>query len=147
MNSIFVSGIVFGSASAGAVVGMLMQRILPDRYLQPETKEIVRLGTGLIATMAALVLGLLVSTPKSSFDEETSGFRQPGLDMVLLDRTLAQFGEEAKPVRAQLQRTVEQTIASLWPENEAESSRIDDVKITTEGGAGAGRCAQAFAAR
>ena len=136
MNSIIVAGIVFGSALGGAVVGMFLQRLLPERYLQSETKEIVRLGTGLIATMAALVLGLLVSTAKSSFDEETNGFRQLSLNIVMLDRTLAQFGEGGSTARTQLKRTITQTVDSIWPNDSATGSPgIEDGKITTEGAA------------
>jgi hypothetical protein len=144
MNSIVVAGIVFASALGGALFGMLLQRVLPEKYLQHETKDIVRLGTGLIATMAALILGLLVSSAKSSFDEESNSFRELALNVVLLDRKLAHFGDEAAPARAQLKRTVEQTLDSLWPEQApgqgaeqvvAKSPGIDDRKITAEGAA------------
>lgn len=116
------------------MVGILLQRVLPVKHLEHDTKEVVRLGSGLIATMAALVLGLLVSAAKSSFDEETSAFQELSLNVVLLDRTLAQFGEEARPARDQLQRTIARTIESLWPEDPAaQAMSIDDARITTEG--------------
>jgi len=134
MNSILVSLIVLGAAIAGSLLGYLLQRLLPDRYLQSETKEIVWLGTGLIATMAALVLGLLVDNAKSSFDDENASFRELALNVVMLDRTLASYGQEAQPAREQLKRTIEQVIESLWPQDpSAESAAIDDVKITAEG--------------
>jgi hypothetical protein len=134
MNSIVVASIVFGSVLGGALAGMFLQRVVPDKYLHSETKEIVRLGSGLIATMAALVLGLLVSTAKSSFDEKSNSFRELALNIVMLDRTLAQVGDEAQTARAQLKRTTAQTIESLWPNDRArEPSTIDDAKITAEG--------------
>jgi hypothetical protein len=84
--------------------------------------------------MAALVLGLLVSNAKSTFDDETSSFSQLGLNFVMLDRTLAQYGEEAQPAREQLKRTVTQTIDTLWPTDPAaDAARIDDAKISAEG--------------
>ncbi len=134
MTSILVATVVFGSAMGGAILGLLLQWVLPERYLEHQTKEIVRLGTGLIATMAALVLGLLVSTAKSTFDDEAKSFRQLALNIVMLDRTLAQYGEGSLPARDQLKRTTAQTIASLWPNDpQEESSSIDDARITTEG--------------
>jgi hypothetical protein len=136
MNSILVATIVFGSALGGAIFGLFLQLVLPEKYFEHQTKEVVRLGTGLIATMAALVLGLLVSTAKSSFDEEVNNFRQLSLNFVVLDRTLANYGQDAGPARAQLKRTIAQTVDSLWPERPTgESSRIDDVRITAEGSA------------
>lgn len=134
MNSIFVSLIVFASAIIGSLLGYLLQRLLPERYLQAETKEIVHLGMGLIATMAALVLGLLVSNAKSSFDDENASFRELALNVVMLDRTLAQFGDAGQPARTHLQATIEQTVSSLWPKDPtAKSSTIDDARITAEG--------------
>lgn len=134
MDSILVAAVVFGSAMGGAVLGLVLQLLLPERYLRQETKEIVRLGTGLVATMAALVLGLLVSTAKSTFDEQTNTFRQLALNVVLVDRMLAQYGEEAIPARTQLKRMTAQTIETLWPADPTQlSAKIDDVKITAEG--------------
>lgn len=136
MNSISVALVVFAAAAGGALVGMFLQRVLPAKYLCAETKEIVRLGTGLIATMAALILGLLVSTAKSSFDEEASNFRQLALNVVMLDRTLAQFGDEGKSARDHLKQTINQTVESLWPSDPtAKSAGIEDVKITAQGAA------------
>jgi hypothetical protein len=56
LNSIVIAGIVFAFAFGGAVVGLVLQRVLPEAHLQPESKDIIKLGTGLIATMAALIL-------------------------------------------------------------------------------------------
>lgn len=135
MNSIAVATVIFASAFGGALFGMFLQRALPKHYLEAETKDIIRLATGLIATMAALVLGLLVSSAKSSFDQESENFRQLALNVVLLDRTLDHYGDEAGPAREQLKRTVVQTIHTLWPDEPVKSAKLDDKSITTEGSA------------
>jgi len=133
MNSLTVAAIVFSSAFGAALVGMYLQRLTPKHYLEAETKEIIRLATGLIATMAALVLGLLVSGAKSTFDDESDNFKQLGLNFVLMDRTLAQFGEGSEPAREHLKRTVAQTIDTLWPAAQTQKGALDDARITVEG--------------
>ncbi len=133
MNSLSVAAVVFFSAFGAALLGMYLARIIPKHHLEAETKEIIRLATGLIATMAALVLGLLVSGAKSSFDDESENFKQMALNIVLMDRTLAQFGEGSQPAREHLKHTVAQTIDTLWPATEAPKGTLDDAKITVEG--------------
>jgi len=135
MNSVVIAGIVFAAAFGGAIVGMFMQRALPESHLSDKSKEVIKLGTGLIATMAALVLGLLVGTAKSSFDTQRSGFQQLALNVVLLDRTLAHYGPETKPARKQLHDAVAVIIESLWPAGGSQSSGMNDSRITDSGSA------------
>lgn len=135
MNSILIAGVVFACAFGGAVVGIALQRLLPELHLRHDSKEVIRLGTGLIATMAALVLGLLIGGAKSAFDTQRSGFQQLATNVILLDRSLAHFGPEAKPAREQLRGTVVAMIDRLWPADGSESSGLDDPSITADGAA------------
>lgn len=135
MNSTTVAGIVFASAFGGTVIGIFLQRVLPEAHLRPESKDVIKLGTGLIATMAALVLGLLVGTAKSSFDSQTSGFQQLATNIILLDRTLAHYGADAKQAREQLRGTVTSMIERLWPPKGSHSSGLDDAATTADAGA------------
>lgn len=135
MSSIVIAGIVFASAFAGAVMGMFLQRVLPESHLRPESKEVIKLGTGLIATMAALILGLLVGAAKTSFDNQRSGFQQLALNVVLLDRTLAHYGPDAAQARAQLRSSVTAMIDSMWPTDSSRSPGRDDSRLTASGGA------------
>jgi hypothetical protein len=135
MNSIVIGGIVFASAFGGALVGMFLKRALPESHLRPDSKEVIRLGTGLIATMAALVLGLLVGAAKTSFDVERSGFQQLALNVVLLDRTLAHYGPDTKQAREELRNSVTTVIDCLWPTDGSPSSGMADARITARSGA------------
>ena len=134
MNSLTVAAIVFACAFGGAMVGIFLQRVLPQSHLRQESKDVIKLGTGLIATMAALVLGLLVGTAKTSFDSQTNGFQQLATNIILLDRTLAHYGPDAKPARQQLRGTVTSTIERLWPANGSHSSELSDSAITADAG-------------
>src|SRR6516162_6478484 len=99
MSSLAISGIVFACIVGGALLGMFLRSILPEKHLSPETKDIVRLGMGLVGTMTALVLGLLVASAKSSFDTQRNGLAQLSGNVIVLDRALAHYGTESKEVR------------------------------------------------
>ena len=105
------AGIIFG----GSLLGMGLRRLLPGHHLSKETQDVVRLSAGTIATLTALVLGLLVSSAKSSFDTMNSGAVQISAKVILLDRTLARYGPEAKPAREQLKRSIAAGIEAVWP--------------------------------
>jgi hypothetical protein len=102
---------VFG----GALIGLALQRVLPKHHLSKESQDVVKLGAGVIATVTALVLGLLVSSAKSSFDATSARIIQGGAHVIIFDRTLAEYGPEAKRAREHLRRSVETTMHKIWP--------------------------------
>src|SRR5450631_61057 len=124
MNSIAVRVIVFACVFGGAVCGILLGRILPQDHLSPDSKEAVRLGMGLVATMAALVLGLLVSSAKSFFDAQNAELAQISAKVILLDRLLSHYGQETKEVRDLLRGIVADGIDATWPQERIRSSRV-----------------------
>ena len=85
----------------------------------------MKLGIALIATMAALVLGLLIASAKSTYDTRRSQLLQVSADVILLDRLLANYGPETKETRALLQRSVTVALAQFWPENGSQPVNID----------------------
>jgi len=94
---------------------MWLRALLPERQLNAESKDTVRLGVGLIATMTALVLGLVTASAKSSFDAMNNGIVQGSAKFILLDRALARYGPETKSARAQLQRALAGGLETVWP--------------------------------
>jgi hypothetical protein len=106
----------------GALLGIFLRFILPERYFSEESKDVVRLGTGLVATMAALVLGLLVASAKSSFDVQKGGMDQLSANLILLDNTLSQYGPEAQESRETLRRIVSDALKRIWPKEESDVS-------------------------
>jgi hypothetical protein len=90
-------------------------RLLPNHHLSKETQDIVKLSAGTIATLTAMVLGLLVSSAKNSFDTMNNGVVQSSAKIILLDRDLARYGPETKAAREQLKRTVAGVMEMVWP--------------------------------
>jgi hypothetical protein len=119
MNSAETSLIVFSCVFGGAILGMFLRAYLPEEHLSSDSKDVVKLGMGLIATMAALVLSLLVASTKSSFDSQREELSQLSSNVVLLDRVLAHYGPEAQPVRERLREAVAKAIDGIWSANGA----------------------------
>lgn len=95
---------------------MLLQGLLPEHHLRDTSKDTVKVVAGMIATLAALVLGLLVGSAKSSFDATNTAITQSGAKIILLDRVLAAYGPETKDAREQLRGAVAAGIEMFWPE-------------------------------
>jgi len=109
--------IVFVCVFGGALAGMALRTVLPEHHLSDATKDVVKLVTGLIATLAALVLGLLVASSKGSFDAVNEAFRQSAARIIVLDRTLAQYGPETRALREGLKKAFAARIEQLFPED------------------------------
>ena len=89
MSSIAVSSMVFACVFGGAALGMSIRAILPQPHLSSESKDVVKLGMGLVGTLSALVLGLLIASAKGSYDAQSSELTQMSPRVVVLDRVLA----------------------------------------------------------
>ena len=132
MSALAVSAIILLSTLGGIFLGTLLRRALPRHHLDEHVKDVVRLGVGLIATIAALVLGLLIAAAKGSFDTQTSHLRQITANLILLDNILAQYGPEARPVREQIRSTVGPFADQLWREKQAGQSGPFETDGTAE---------------
>ena len=125
MNYIAIRLIVFACVFGGALFGMLLRGVLPEQHLSADSKDTVRLGMGLIGTMTALVLGLLVASAKSYYDNQSSELTEMSAKIVLLDRVLAHYGPETKEARDLLQGAVARTLDRLWPQDSREHPQME----------------------
>lgn len=137
MNPIATSVIVLACVFGGALAGLFLRTRLPDQHLQDDSKDIVMLGTGVVATMAALVLGLLVSSAKGSFDRTSDQVKLGAAKIVQLNHALAQYGDETKEIRRALWRYVEAAADATSGEKSrlmqlrtsAMETKADDVEV------------------
>lgn len=114
MSESTISLIAFAVTFGGALFGMFLRTLLKEHHLSTESRDVMKLGTGMIATMAALVLSLLIASAKGTFDTVSSGIAHIGAKTILLDRTMARYGPETKEPRDILRRTATATIERLW---------------------------------
>ena len=112
------------------IVGIALGSLIPGDKLNSDTKEAIRLGTGLIGTIAALVLGLLIASAKSSFDTQTGQIRQITANVMLLDVLLAEYGPEAANARRTLRKQTAALIDRVWNRDRYASATFE---VTPEG--------------
>jgi hypothetical protein len=110
MRSIAISLITFMIVFGGALLGIWLRAVLPRTELTDDSRDVVKLGVGLIATMSALVLGLLIASAKSSFDTQNNELTEMASRVVVLDRILVHYGPEAKEARDLLRNSVVQSL-------------------------------------
>jgi len=132
MNAVTTSLIVFACVFGAALFGMLMRRLLPENHLGSETKDTVKVAMGFVATMAALILGLLVAAASESYDKQASGVTEMTAKIMYLDRILANYGSETKEVRALYRRFVEKVKNLMWPDYNSGESQLDPGASHTE---------------
>lgn len=124
MTSATIGVISTACIFGGALIGLGLQRFLPKHHLSKESQDAVKLGAGVIATVTALVLGLLVSSAKSSFDAMSTRITQTSATIIIFDRVLADYGPETKNVREHLRRSTELTMNKLWPEERTTATAV-----------------------
>jgi hypothetical protein len=130
VSSLAMGGIVLGCIFGGALFGMLLRKILPEDHLSQDSKDVVKLGMGLIATMAALLLGLLIATAKGAFDTQNNELKQGAAKILLLDRALAHYGPETQAARDVIRRAIAFRLAVTWPEDASTPVRLDTPETT-----------------
>jgi hypothetical protein len=119
MSALALSCLIFALALGGILLGAWLRRMLPEHHLSKDSQDVVRLGVGLIGTIAALVLGLLIAAAKSSFDTQSTQIRQITADIILLDNLLADYGPQARPIREQIRAVIGPFADQLWREKQA----------------------------
>src|SRR4029077_8034363 len=115
MNTTLTALIVFGCLLGAVLIGRTIRGLLPEDHFTADSRDTIKLAMGLVATMTALVLGLLVSSAKGAYDVERSEVIQMAAKVTFLDRVLAAYGPEDAGVRAQLRDNVEEGIRQIWP--------------------------------
>lgn len=125
MTPIVAGLIVIAFTIGGALAGRWLRIILPDEHLSSEGRDTIELGIGLVATMLALVLGLVTASAKSSFDSLDLTVKQTAMDVLALDRLLARYGPETAEIRGELKRTVADRIQVIWPADMSSLRRLD----------------------
>jgi hypothetical protein len=99
MSASAIALLTFLCVFGGALAGLALRRALPEHHMSADSRDVVKVVTGLMATLSALVLGLLIASAKSSFDTVNDAFKRAAANIILIDRVLAQYGPGADELR------------------------------------------------
>jgi hypothetical protein len=133
VSALAIAAIVFACVVGGSIVGTILHAALPEHHLDDRSKDVVRVGMGLVATIAALVLGLLVASAKGTYDTQKNGLDQVSAELIALDSSLAQYGPEAQESRDLLRSTVGSAIERIWPQDASQISTLAAPETTARG--------------
>src|SRR5512133_3223679 len=106
MSSITITMVAFACTFGAALLGLFIHGRLPEHHVASESKDVIKLVMGLVATVVALVLGLLISSAHRSFDEQEAEVQHLAITLSQLDRTLERLGKDAGEARGLLHRIV-----------------------------------------
>jgi hypothetical protein len=130
MNALVISLIAFALVFGGALLGMYIRNALSEDHLRDDVKDVIRLSTGLIGTIAALVLGLLIASAKTSYDARDTQIKQITANIILLDSLLGQYGPDAHNLRVILRGAVGPMVDRIW--NERDNGKLTPFVATAE---------------
>jgi len=125
VNPNVIGIIVFTATFGAALLATRLRTLLPQHYFDAESKDTVKLGIGLIATMTALVLGLVTASAKSSFDGVNAAVKAFATQSLALDGTLARYGPETVEIRGELKRVIRDRIDMVWPQGASKPVSLD----------------------
>src|SRR2546429_7588453 len=111
---ILISVILFVILVVAAFLGRRVRHYLPEAHLSADSRDAVKLAMGLVATMTALVLGLLVSSEKGTYDTARSEVIQMAAKVAFFDRVLTLYGPEAAQARGELPNAIGDSVRRIW---------------------------------
>lgn len=130
MSSTAIFFIAFATTFGGAFIGSVIAPLLPKHHLSDASKDVIKLGAGVIATLTALVLGLLLGAAKSSFDGMNTLVVQSAAKIITIDGALRQYGPEANELRIFFRQSLSDSIREIWPDHQVSNSGLQALEST-----------------
>ncbi|HYV31374.1 MAG TPA: hypothetical protein VEO53_09745 [Candidatus Binatia bacterium] len=116
MNNLLIGVIVLGVVFGGGLLGMFLSTVLPTQHLSTDARDVIRIVMAMLATLSAVVLGLLTGSAINSLAEKEGELRAAAVQFIMLDRTLAAYGPETKDARKLLKQVLTERMSLMWPE-------------------------------
>jgi Protein of unknown function (DUF4239) len=125
MITTYISIILFVCLVGVALLGRWVRRYLPAEHLSADSKDAVKLAMGLVATMTAILLGLLINSAKGTFEITRGEVIQMAAKVALLDRVLKLYGPETMDARRTLRDATADGVRRIWPVKGSAAVRLD----------------------
>ncbi len=124
------TAVAIGTVTFGCgVLGLVINWWRPKQEGSDETRDLINRITGLIATMAALVLGLLIASSNNVYNTQKSGLEALSARAIQLDRILQNYGPETKPIRDQLRENLRRAYESMWGNTRANVTSLGALAV------------------
>ena len=117
LSAVDVALVAFASILVSTAIGLMMRYWLPEEHISGDSKEVIRLATALIGTMAAVVLALLFASTRNSFQDTNNSVARMTISVIELDRVLQDYGPEGRPLREALRHDIISIVASIWQDD------------------------------
>ena len=132
MSAPLTAFIIFVCMFCGMALGSYLRLVLPDDHTQADSKNILMTSAGMMATLIALIIGLLVTSAKGTYDVATLSITQTGAKIITLDYYLSRYGSEAKEVRELLPQAIASGIERIWPNESKHGADLAKMESETE---------------
>ncbi|MEW6144450.1 MAG: hypothetical protein AB1598_05475 [Thermodesulfobacteriota bacterium] len=132
MKAVVISLIIFVCIIGGAFIGIFLRKMLPERHLSDESRNMVTIGMGIVATMAALAVGLMIQGAQTNFNNQRSDLIDMSAKIIFLDKLLADYGPGAEGARQVLRSSLERTINQFWPKDGSGGAMIETPESRAE---------------
>lgn len=132
MSSLLIAFIIFACMLTGMMFGSYLRFVLPEHHTQADSKDILMTTAGMMATLIALIIGLLVTSAKDTYDVTSSSITLSGAKIITLDYYLSRYGAEAQEVRELLPQSVASAIERIWPGENTHGANLDKMATAPE---------------
>lgn len=119
MSALQISLLALGLIVTSIACGVLLRHKLPEKHLSGDSKDVIKLATALVATMAALVTALLFASTRASYEATNSQVGQLTANVIELDRLLKDYGADGVALRQALRQDVAAIVNTIWREDDA----------------------------
>lgn len=125
MSALAISFVVVICCCMSAAIGIILHIKLPSHHLDADSKDVMKSVMSIVATIAALVLGLLIASAKNSYDVQTAEMEQLAAKVVQLDRILVLYGSDTRDARVLLRQAVTAAHDRIWPADDHRAATLD----------------------
>jgi len=131
MSAPLTAFVIFVCMLCGMALGSYLRLVLPDDHTKADSKDILMTSAGMMATLIALIIGLLVTSAKGNYDNTTSGITQSGAKIITLDYYLSNYGSEAKEARELVRQATTSAIERVWPDESTQGADLAKMEAAT----------------
>ena len=132
MSAPLIASIILAFMLCGMVLGSYLRLVLPDDHTQADSKDILMTSAGMMATLIALIIGLLVTSAKGTYDDTNSSITGGGAKIITLDYYLIHYGPEAKEVRELLRQATASGIKRIWPDESRQEADLAKMEASSD---------------